>query len=232
MLSLCLQSCYAILGELAGFNAKTVKEKKVEMPGKDVKYVGMMHLAKKEFYNNVAENVNKYQDQGYIMYLEGTPDTINGVKVHFDTTAIKKLRKILGNDLSRSYSEHQNSEVQKIIKKFELVGQPKYKDLAVRSYTYADIPYFEMVEQFEKRHGEVVLDSCDLVTPLGARYKCSVSTGLRQKFSKEIMQDLRNQKLAEKIINSTDKKILIIFGKAHFKPLRKEIKKQLAAAKK
>lgn len=162
--------------------------------------------------------------------MEGKEDTNN---VSLDTIAFKKLRKINNIDFTVDYANADNSALQIFIRKYDLIAQPKYEQLNVKKFLWADVHYLEQINRFESQFGVVRLDSCDLATPLGGSYKCeSFPKSTRNKFKTEIAFGYRNRKLAEKIINSPHEKILVIFGKAHLKGLKEELEKQLAAAKK
>jgi hypothetical protein len=220
-----LQSCVSLLGKIAGLDRTTAKVSTIKTTNKDVSFVQMAHLGKREFYKDVEKHIIDYQNKGYVMFLEGSPQNDSGKTTPIDTLAMKKLRKITNTDFSLSYTNHPLSGVQELVKKYELIDQPSYSVLGVKNGKYVDMLYPKTIDYFEKKYGLVVLDSCDISTPLAQKYKCSYLKELSGKFIREIMIDLRNKHLAEQIRQSNDNKILVIYGKRHLKGLRKELAK-------
>ena len=83
-----------------------------------------------------------------------------------------------------------------------------------------------MIDFYESKHKRVILDNCDIKTPLGNIYKCETSQNSERKiFTNEIILDRRNKLNAETLVNSSDKKIIITSGKMHLKGIKEYLKK-------
>ncbi len=110
-----------------------------------------------------------------------------------------------------------------MIKKYELIDQPSYKVLGVTNSVWVDYSLIDLVNIYEKKYSIIELDSCDIKTGLNEEYKCAVDFATRNTFTKEIINKERNKLVAKTLINSNDKKIVIIYGKKHFAGIQKEL---------
>lgn len=230
LFTLGLTSCYSIIGTTAGLHRKTVDVTELTVPNKQVAFVGMRHLGKKAYYADVKAVVERYQNLGYTPYLESIKRIgTNGEDMKVDTICLMKLRKITTMDLSRGYSKQQRTVFDKLVTTHNLIDQPKYTDLGVKKMLIMDIDYVTLIKYFELKYFEVTLDSCDLATPLGTRYKCSpFRPEWRRTFTDDVVLDIRNKYLTQQILTSSDDKILVIYGKGHLKGLKKELAFQTA----
>ena len=207
----------------AGLNETEAVLKKIPVEGKEVYFLPMRHLGKHDFYQNVRVLVDSLSRLGYAVYVETVKARKDG-KAYVDTLALKKLRKIKNMDFSKPYIETNNSIIQNLIRKHELVGQPEYKDLGAYEYKIVDLSYVDLVQRFEALHGEVELDSCDLTTNFGQPYHCQTISGQKAKvFDKDFLFRERDKEVAKSIRNSTDKKILVVFGLLHYDGIIKEL---------
>lgn len=202
----------------------------LENNDKKVLFMGMHHLGRKEFYNDVAFKVDSLQNIGFVVYYElvknnSIKDSIKKVNYY------KKARKITGVKTAVYY----DTITKKIAGKFKykgdykLISQPSYKKLEVNMEIAknADVEINKLIDEFEKKYGEIKLNECDVNNPVySKKYDCELlDKELREKFKKEFMEKYRNQNLALEISNSKHKKILIIYGKNHFDGLKNELKK-------
>ena len=217
-------SCINILGKVTGLSENTTTLEKINVPNKEVYFLGMRHLGKKEFYESAEKTIKEYQDKGFVFYLEGinkidssnfSNDNPRYIK---DTLSHKKIRRILGIDLANKYSEIDNPILDNLVTKYSLIDQPKYYKLGVKNYVWVDIPLSELIKKFESTHGTVNLTTCDSVTDLKAPYVCGIANKITLKqFKNEIIKQYRNEHIVNTIKNSTDKKIVIIYGILHYK---------------
>jgi hypothetical protein len=133
----------------------------------------------------------------------------------------RNFRRIDGGNAGTA--EDYEAEAQKVFKKG--IGQPGYADLGIDSTDInADITLLEMVNKIEELYGETKLDSCDFATHLDSTYNCS--KGLKLKKLDPIYVDYRNSVVVKKIINSELDKIVVLFGVAHIKGMKKLLKKE------
>ena len=82
------------------------------MNGKEVYFLGMSHLAKKEFYENTKLFIEDFPEKDFIFYQESINDFENKIII-LDTLAVKKFRNLTDLDLSIKYSKSQNPYFQK-----------------------------------------------------------------------------------------------------------------------
>ena len=107
------------------------------MNGKEVYFLGMSHLAKKEYYDNTKLLIEDFQAKVFIFYLESINDFENKIII-LDTLAVKKFRKLTDLDLSIKYSKSQNPCLQKLKNRYALIDQPKYLFFGLKNYKRVD----------------------------------------------------------------------------------------------
>ncbi len=71
----------------------------------------MMHLASNEFYENTRKIIADFQQRGFIFFVElvGEKNKIQ------DSLNLKKIRKLIGLDLTTKYSQNNNPILRNII---------------------------------------------------------------------------------------------------------------------
>ena len=83
-----------------------------------------------------------------------------------------------------------------------------------------------MIDFYESKYKRVILDTCYIKTSLGNIYKFETTQNSERKiFTNEIILDKRNKLIAETLVNSSDKKIIMIYGKMHLKGIKQYLKK-------
>ena len=214
------QSCLSVIVSKYDLNSKTPKLEKIDVPEKEVYFLGVAHIAKEEFYENMKVIIEELQEKDFIFYLESVSE-LDKKNISIDTFSIKKIRKLTDLDISLKYSESQNPYLQKLRKKYDLIDQPKYDFFALKNYKRVDYSYAELINFYEAKFGKIELDSCDVNTEIRSIYKCkSGNTTERKNFTDEIILDVRNRLIADSITKSNDKKIVVIYGKAHLKGIK------------
>lgn len=217
-------SCYTLLFKSYGILDKSASPKKISSSNKEVIYIPMHHVGKKEFYADVKMRLDSLQKEGYAIYYEGTKYTRENDSLKNDTIAMK-LRKVLGIDLNAmksqgGYLDTLNGTLVgkkiKAVSKHHLVNQPKnYLMLDTITAKRADIYLSDALLAFEEKYGTVVLTDCDYRMKTGEKYTCDT---YKQKEARQfILIDYRNQHLSGEILNDPHSKIAIIYGAKHFK---------------
>jgi len=218
-----LSSCYNLIAKKVGLTDLEPQITKLKLHDKDVYFLGIMHLGKKEYYDNVKIKITNFQNEGYTCFVEGASLFENGKKI-IDTISFKKMRKITGLDFSNKYSQMTDDIFKKMVENFKLQDQPNYEDLGAKNFIRVDYNIKQLIGFFETENTIVKLDSCDLATPLGIEFKCSqLNKETREKFDKEILLEKRNKLLVDSILNSKHSKILIVYGKKHLVGVQKLI---------
>jgi hypothetical protein len=193
---------------------------------KNIAFIGMHHIGKKQFYNDVYRITDSLGKLGYISYYESVKDE------KFDSITIKKFRKINGIYLSKD--GYLDTITNKLVGKYKVhkdyINQPKIDVLiSLESNPIkVDVPISKLISEFEAKEGEIRLDSCDVATSFNGNYNCQsyrkVNREKYKAFKNDYALKYRNKKLAEYIISSKDSKIIVIYGKKHYRGLLNELK--------
>ena len=196
-------------------NRKKANVYSYNLNGKEIKYIPMHHLGKKEFYDDVTSYVKRLKSEGYVVYYELISTHFTNDSLLKDTIR-RKVRKIKG--FSGSYKDNADST---FFKKY--VQQPDYPDLGIDSVDVrADITYLEFINEWEKQNGKIELDSLDFNTPFDKPFEKRVIYTPKQ--YKNIVIEYRNSHLIDLIKNSDDQKILVLYGKGHQKDFKRQLK--------
>jgi hypothetical protein len=211
----------------AGAIDNKVSLKKIDYSDKSILFMSMTHMSEEKFYEDCRKTIDSLLDKGYFIFGEGA--SIEGVEsegvlVVKDTLTLKKFRKIIGIEIS-DYLSH--PYFNKYKQRYKIIEQPRYL-YAERDSTKKQIIDYSMkqlVAFFEAEKGEVILDECDLKTPLKTEYKCkSLPKEHREYFMKEIVLKKRDELVAETIKKSPKNKILLVYGAAHYEGISKLLK--------
>lgn len=210
-------SCRVIMG-LHEITTEKARIKHLQMGDKMIGFIPMHHLGKPVFYANVKQLVAEQKKMGSIVYYE----LIKPVNEP-DSAALellqKKMRKIMGT--SKNYKQTMDS-----IGMFKsYILQPPYHEMGIDSPDVnADVDLRQLIVEWERVQGVVQLDSIDINTPIGAPYlrKPAIKSG---KWNKVVL-DYRNSSLVNMLKQSKYNKILVVYGAAHYKGVKKLINKK------
>ena len=226
---LSLTSCTSLFLDKAlekiGVFEDKVEIQQIKHKNKEILFIGMHHIGREEFYNDVGYKVDSLQKKDYVVFYE-----LVGIDKSNDSLTNdmyrKKIRKITGLQTTKYY----DTLTQKIGGKFKykgnykLINQPKYPQLDVdmSNAINADTTINELIDAYEERYGIIELDKCDIQTPSNSsEYSCDkISEEIGARFKDEFMEDFRNKNLAAEINSSRHDKILVIYGKNHLDDLR------------
>lgn len=187
-----------------------LKKKTVWVKGdKEIIFIPMIHVAKAGYYEKVKDFLSQKRNEGYVVYYENLK---NGGKTSEERdTLTLKMRKIIGYHLCGAYTNKENKSTPRYLKKY--VGQnmtntgiDTLRDLR------ADMTVRELIAKIESERGEKIeLESCDFETPLNAPYKCSNYKQYYYRFTRKYRDDY----LSNLLLNTSDKKIVVIYGGDH-----------------
>jgi len=230
--SICLlQSCVSIALKSIGANVSSAELRILKSKTKTVCFIPMHHVGKKAFYDDVHRITDSLGRSGYVAFYEGVDTDVTDT---LELELIKrKWRKMLGFYLDKSgYIDTTNQLFMgkyKISKKY--VNQPVPLELISETSQpkSVDVLLEDLIDDFEKETEKVELDSCDINTPLDQSYtSCNSIKETHPKnyevFKDKFILDYRNQYLAKAIQDGTHDKIIVVYGKYHFKGLLKELK--------
>ncbi len=217
---LSLGSCKPIKA-LRYMNKKHPSIYTLKTPGKTVKMIPIVHIGMKQFYNELHDKVVDYKKQGYVVYYEQvqTKRAILGITVEQYDTMRRKYRKIKGGQ-GNTRKDYEKLTDMAAFKNKRV--QPEYSELGIsQTDVNADVKFPELITEYERLYGKVILDSCDIHTPIDSAYSCQ---RLHNKM-KPVQVDYRNRQLAGMIKSSVHNKILVLYGAGHKKGLKKLLRK-------
>ncbi|MCV6628850.1 MAG: hypothetical protein OIF50_03220 [Flavobacteriaceae bacterium] len=200
----------------------------LEVTDKEVLFLPMHHIGRPLFYKQVGKTLDSLQKQGFVVYYEGVHPNNNLSKEAQDTND-RKLRRMLGVSLNIPYYD----TVQKVLLgryKYKgrhlLTNQPKVSKMGVDSLqaVAADVSVQQLVDKYEKEHGAIELDSCDIATPLTQfSYPCYQGSTSKTEFRKTYVVGYRNTILKEFIAQSKSNKIVLLYGSGHLEDLKQQL---------
>ncbi|ARN78144.1 hypothetical protein BST97_09115 [Nonlabens spongiae] len=172
-------------------------------------YLPMMHIAKPTNYDNVRIFIEEKREKGYVVYYETVKFDEN--KPDAEETKLK-MRRLTGLTFGENVLSNEQQAIFEILDPDKYVLQKQY-DYGLRPEidVHADFYLKDLVALFEEQYHKVVLDNCDYNTPMNQKYDCN-----RKDYYKEVVHDLRNEKLMTHILDSTVSKKLIVYGEGHF----------------
>jgi len=208
--------------EKIGAYDEKVKVEKLVNNKKEVVFIPMMHLSTELFYQDVIKKVDSLKKKGFEFYYEHTMADIK------QDTILRKIRKIRGIPFSKDgYKESIDSILGDIKFKKKLVNQPSYEDLGLQPAfsKNVDATLKQMIEFYEDKYGEVVLDDCDFDTGIYEKTKCE-----DEKIERSILNDMtinfRNTIVVDEVLKDSYNKIAIIYGKGHFMGIKELLLKE------
>jgi hypothetical protein len=211
-----------------------IKLEKLTYNDSEIIFFGMHHIGKNEFYDDVKKKTDSLLKEDYIFYIEGISSQFADKKnlTKEDSIALieisYKFRKILGKPL---VAKNMESDYIKLFKekgikiKENLIKQPSYLQfgLSQKNAIITDLTVEKILENYEKKYGKVVLDSCDYDTKFYEESTCPRKS--QKKFFDELIIQDRNNNIISHILKEKKTKIAIIYGKAHFIGIKDSLQK-------
>lgn len=212
-----LSGCQFIRGVQA-IKSKKVKPEHIDCQSKSIIFTPLVHFGQKEFYRSLKDSIVDWKRDGYTIFYEHV--TSGQAELGLDSIAYdrlrRKFRKIDGGNAGTPADYE--TELQGIFKNG--IAQPEYADLGMDSTDiHADVTLLELVNKIEEYFGSTPLDSCDYATPLDSNYTCS--KGLKMRDLEPFYLDYRNSVIVKKILTSELDKIVVLFGAAHRKGVKR-----------
>lgn len=210
-------SCQCLQLNTFAITKSAIKHKRVMVKGdRETIYIPMSHLGKQAYYDEIKAFVTEKREQGYKIYYEAIlTDTVTLRKGQLDTLLLKR-RKLLGYHFFVDYSDKSNKSLPKCYKKY--IGQTlKNTGVSQQTDVNADLQFEEIIALYEAKYGEIPLEECDYTTPLNKPYKCDPIIGTSRSSSKfRFTNEFRDAHLEQLLINSEDKKIVLLYGSFHW----------------
>jgi hypothetical protein len=215
-------SCLKFALKISNVLEKDVTPKLVTNFNKQIIFLPMHHIGRKLFYKNVDNKVDSLMKNGYTLYFEAVTTDSNFSIIHIDSM-YRKIRKVTNIDfvkakLDGGYVDTINNTVighkSSLVSKYELVNQSfgDYYLKRSRKIKNIDTDFNTLINEYEKKYGEVILDKIDMETPFKNKYKSK-----NDKFKKDyFLLGYRNELIANTVIKDTATKIVLMYGAYHF----------------
>jgi hypothetical protein len=220
-----------------GVYDSTISPKAISNDEKKIVFLGMHHLGRKEFYDDAIFKLDSLKRDGYFIFLEGVDLGSNSDSILLNNSLLK-FRSILGVDLSaikknKGYidtatglSVLPSKQLNKIIKMEKFINQPSalknISDTLIGKKVDGNV--IDLIKDYENKYGTISLSEYDTKTPLGTSYDRKQGQKLSLDKKNFLLIDARNKIIIDNIISRSNKKIAIVYGKAHYAGLLKLLK--------
>lgn len=172
----------------------------------------MIHLGQQSFYDNVSKEIENYKKDGYVLFYEWIDYETA------DTLTLRKTKKVVG--MIPSKKGYQNMMEKIKVDGVVFQDNEQFMNHANSLDFNVDITPQELIHEYEKRHGEIVLSSKDLNAPLYEEITFNDNKNVM-----DIILNHRNKIVAERIQTSKYDKIIVIYGADHQKGILEELQK-------
>ena len=218
-----LTSCKSIVLTALGVTETNIPLSYITNGEKKLVFFPMHHIGKREFYDDVKYKLDSFIKEGYVVYYEGLKPSM--IKDSLQNDSIyRKARRISGVNLASlkangGYIDTINKTLfgkkSNYVARHNLVNQPKYLISTEDTLRYKkiDAGIVELINACENKFGPVTLNNYDFETSFNDKYKVKHDKNMRKYF----LEGHRNTIIASSIINDANKKILLLYGKLHFK---------------
>ncbi|MFN3639629.1 MAG: hypothetical protein ACK4UK_01800 [Flavobacterium sp.] len=188
---------------------------------KNLAFLGVMHLNKQEYFDQIAKDIDSLRNEGYVIFYEGIKKDIDLTDADRDMYQ-RKIRKILGFHFT-SYLDETNKDMKKFKVKGYVHQTLSNTGIDATKDINADYNIKGIIDEFERRRGEIILSNCDLNTPLGVKYSCGKKNQADFDF---LTITLRDSLVVSMIQNSEAKKIALLYGDMHRYTMFNKLKAQ------
>ena len=221
--TLLLTSCKSFVLSVLGATETNIPLRYITNGEKKLVFFPMHHIGKREFYDDVKYKLDSFIKEGYVVYYEGVKPSTTTDSLQNDSI-YRKARKISGANFASlkangGYIDTINKtflgKKSNYVVKHNLINQPKYLISTVDTLRYKkiDAGIVELISASENKFGPVTLNSYDFETSFNDKYKVKRDKNMKKYF----LEEYRNAIIASSIINDPNKKILLLYGKLHFK---------------
>lgn len=197
---------------------KSIKILEKKETNQTIVFFPMIHIGKKEYYENCKLIIDSLRSEGYIFFYE---NFIVDSKIDSTQKAIynKKVRSILGYN---PLSVKQNKSLPASYKKNNLVLQDYNLMGLKKNDVNLDLYKNQIIDSLEKKYGPIKLNKCDFETNDLEKYSCKTDN---KKYLFELTNKFRDPYIANEIIKLKEKKVVMIYGKMHWHFIYPRLKK-------
>ena len=185
------------------------KQMKMRHPetGREIIMIGMIHVEKPEFFEEIRQYLDSVKREGYVVFYEGI-DRYDADSARLDT-ALRKFRRVVGIDLDLAYDYEEILSAGYTLQSLEDLGLTTDRDIN------GDMTYNQLITEYERRYGEIVLTDYDWQTGLAEKYKRRKS-GKQEYSSYDMTNTIREDYIIEEAMNSSYEKIVLLYGLSHW----------------
>jgi hypothetical protein len=204
-------SCGKIILTSKGTHARELKI--FEKNDKRIVFIGMTHLAKPSFFQEVKEQIDSLRENGYVFIKEGVrydPDTSDEIK----DTLKRKFRQLIGFSIG-DYSDKKNKSLAKYFTNGDFIMQSDSLIGLRKTDSLVDMTYNKIIDLHEQVYGKIRLTDCDFQTEFLNSYDCKDGNAYKKSFY--VVDIARTEYLMNSILEFNENKIAIVYGAGHFK---------------
>ncbi len=207
--------------EKNGIYDDKIVPKSISAHNKQIVFLPLQHVGRKEYYDDVKHNIDSLKKEGYMFFYEKVKNDTQ------DSLELYKFRKIIHFGVPKEgYLDLLESLSKTKIKfKYPLVNQPSNYDFGLtdENSSNVDMSIREIISNVEKDK-TINLEDCDFLNRYTETYKCTNRLLTQEEWNKYLLDD-RNVYLVQEIKKSNHSKIAIIYGKAHLPGVESELLK-------
>ncbi len=211
LLLILFSSCTRALLNYKGTHARELKV--FHKDNKQVVYIGMTHIAKPSFFEEVKYQIDSLRSEGYVFFKEGVSYQTDTSPQRKDTLR-RKFRQLMGLTIG-DYTDPNNKSLPRFFSNGKYVMQTDSLIGLNESDRRVDLTYNELVEAHENKYSEIILTDCDFNTGMYDEYKCKDGNAYKDSFY--VVDILRTDHLFSIVKESKEPKIAIVYGAGHFK---------------
>lgn len=173
--------------------------------GREVVMIGMIHVEKPKFFEEIRLYLDSLKNEGYVVFYEGITEGVHPPRLD---TILRKFRRTTGYDIDYFYRKAFSSKTY-TMQTLTNLGLMTDSDINV------DMTLDGMVTEYEKRYEEIVLTDYDWQTGLMEKYRWRKSG--KQRYNEwHMIHTLREEHIVETVKNSEHDKIVLLYGAGHW----------------
>lgn len=186
--------------------------KLLERDDKTVIFIPMNHIGKESYFESVKRIVESARSENYNVFFESVYYQAGTSESKKDTLD-RKIRKLIGYHITSSYKDDENKSYPNYLKENNYVMQTAENTGLKQGDILADLSINELIRLYEEDYGLIPLTECDFKTDLLEKYTCKKNRNLAPY---AFLKTYRERNLIDRIIQSDNSKILVIYGAGHW----------------
>jgi len=211
VLILSINSCNKLILASKASHARELKV--FQKDEKKIVFVGMTHISKPQFFNEVKYQIDSLRQEGFVFFKEGVRHENNMLPQTRDTLT-RKFRQLMGFTIG-DYTNKNNKSLPKHYRNKKYIMQRDSIIGLTDDDFHVDMTYNDMIKTHEEKYGTIKLTTCDFETPIFEKYKCRDGNAYKKNFY--VVDIARTDFLVEEVLASKHQKIAIVYGAGHLK---------------